>query len=47
MTYDNSWIITCGLCCIYPIAFYLAVTWFMKRAKLIDWQNIRFPWSKQ
>lgn len=47
MSYENSWIITCGLCCIWPLAFHLGALWISKRAKLIDWENVRLPWRKQ
>lgn len=40
-----------GLCCIYPILFYMVVEWLRRVISNRDWSNIqwsefRWPWSK-
>jgi hypothetical protein len=45
---DNSfsWLVTCGVCCVYPILVNVIGAWLWKRIKFMDWQGIRLPWRK-
>lgn len=34
------------VCCIWPVLFHFAWVWIANGAHRIDWQAIRWPWSK-
>jgi len=48
MNYQNSWMLTCGACCLYPIAFHLLVVWLTKQKGRIDWKHIDWKfWRRE
>lgn len=48
MTYENTWLITCGVCCIYPVIAFAAGVWFAKNSSRINWQNINWKfWRRE
>ena len=47
MNYQNSWIITCGVCCIYPALMFAAGAWVAKNGARIDWKNINWKFWKR
>lgn len=37
MTYENAWIITCGICCIFPALMFAAGHWYARNGtRLIE-----------
>ena len=48
---NNGILYTLGLCCVWPLIVHLALTYGMSYLtthdlKNIQWQNFKFPWSK-
>lgn len=46
MSYGNTWIVPCGLFCIYPIIIHLLIVYGSRYLKSIDWSHIELPWRK-
>lgn len=45
MTYDNAWIVTCGVCCIYPILAFALGVWYARNGNRIDLSALKF-WKR-
>lgn len=42
MTYENAWVLTCGICCILPALMFAAGYWYAKNADRIQINLFRF-----
>lgn len=48
MSTQNAWLITCGVCCVYPLVAFGFGWWLSRNLARIDWQNINWKfWRRE